>query len=142
MEEIKITEVTFSYSEEQSAPPPEGSEDSTITSYIVAHAVYEYLGIQNTAECNIYKIAEKKYTKDQKSGLTVVTVTPSAEEFPDKDTILSKITEVITKKVNSDIAEEHYQFLIRSKLAEALTVKGLPTRMSPTGKEVMSDLLQ
>lgn len=132
--DFNVLEVTFSYKEEMSAPPEsQETKSSKVECWLVAHAIYSYLGTQSTIEDSIYLIATKTYDDE---GYTSVNVNTSA--LPTKDEILSQLNTKITKKINSDIAELDYRHAIKEKLAESMKIDGLLLRDSQTGLSYFS----
>lgn len=127
MSKFKITEVSFSYNEESSFPQTMDEKTSEIKCYIVAHAIYEYAGESGAVDSQVYLVATKNYDSDGN-----VTVTKGPGEFPTSEKILESLKSIIETKIKSDNMNKYYRGLVESSLSKALTLKGLPTRNSPT----------
>lgn len=114
----KILELTTSYREDVVPNTDSSATTSTVNCYLVAHCLYEFGTNKETGtvDADVYLIATKNYDSTGN-----ITVTPGSGKIPSRDEVVSLLTPIIEDQIQSVVAEELYQALVRNATGVAET---------------------
>lgn len=133
MSDIKITEIVYSYREDVEMPTTvDNPTDSTVKSYLVAHATYEYGNHEvGYVDADLLLIATKTYDSDGN-----VTVVAGEDPLPAPSEVIDTLTALIESKISSKNQELYYRNLLENTVGTAVTTLPYYGRDSLTLEEL------